>query len=309
MRIMITGARGFLGRNLADALKDNHKLVLVDKAPELFDSKDEIDYSLTYVHTADVFEDMYEMKSYMKGVDVILNCAARTRIPKSWTHYTEYYTDNITGTAQLFHLASNMGVKKFIQFSSSSVYGNNGHHVQHEDSPLIPTNPYAVSKLAGEHALRVQAEDSDTELVIVRPFTMYGQYMKYGDDGLVIAKFLEALKHNEPLVLHRAGLPSRDFLHSSDAVRAIQLIIEHSKHGDVFNLGTGKSVTIKELADCVSSKQIHAPDRRGPVSRTCADIGRLRKIGFNPSIDVLVWLTAEANEVKMQQSLKQTEEI
>jgi len=308
MRIMITGARGFLGRNLADALRDNHKLVLVDQSPDLFNSKEEIEYSFNHVHTADVFDDIHEMKFLMKGVDVILNCAARTRIPKSWGQYKEYYSDNIVGTTQLFHLAKNMGIKKFIQFSSSSVYGNNGHYIQHEDSPLIPTNPYAVSKLAGEHALRVEAEGCDTELVIVRPFTMYGQYMKYGDDGLVIAKFLEALKKDEPLILHGAGTPSRDFLHSSDAVRAIQLIIAHSKHGDVFNLGTGKSVTIKELADCVSSKQIVAPNRRGAVERTCADIGRLRKIGFNPSIDVLEWLTDEAKEVKLH-TLKQTEEI
>jgi UDP-glucose 4-epimerase len=244
----------------------------------------------------------------MRGVDVILNCAARTRIPKSWSSYREYYEDNIIGTTQLFHLAKNMGVKKFIQFSSSSVYGNNGQTAQTEDGQLCPTNPYAVSKMAGEQALKVEAEGGDTELVIVRPFTMYGQYMKYGDDALVIAKFLEALEKDEPLVLHAAGTPSRDFLHSSDAVTAIQLIIEHSKHGDVFNLGSGKSVTVKELADCVSLKQIVAPNRRGPVQRTCADITKLRKIGFNPSIDVLEWLTAEAKEVKLD-TLKQTEEI
>jgi UDP-glucose 4-epimerase len=308
MRIMITGACGFLGRNLADALRDKHKLVLVDRTPELFDTKEDVEFSFKNVHTADVFEDIFEMKSLMRGVDVVLNCAAQTRIPKSWAHYKDYYNDNITGTAQLFHLAMNMGVKKFIQFSSSSVYGNNGQTIQTEDGLLCPTNPYAVSKLAGEHALRVQAEGSDTELVIVRPFTMYGQYMKYGDDALVIAKFLEALEKDEPLVLHAAGTPSRDFLHSSDAVIAIQLIIEHSKHGDVFNLGSGTSVTVKQLADCVSSKQIVAPNRRGPVQRTCADISRLRSIGFNPSINVLEWLTGEANEVKLRNNIKQTEE-
>jgi len=304
---MITGARGFLGRNLAEAL-DDHELILVDKNPTLFEDAESVRWGFRHVHTCDLLEDVHVLKQLMYGVDVVIHLAAATRIPRSWSSYKEYYETNISGSQQLFQLAQTTHVKKFIHFSSSSVYGNNGTDTQTEDSPLCPTNPYAVSKVASEMALRVQAEGGKTELVIVRPFTMYGQYMTYGDDGLVIAKFLEALEKDEPLMLHGNGTPTRDFLHSSDAVMGIKLIIEHSKHGDIYNLGTGRSVSVKQLADCVSDKQVMAPNRRGAVERTCADIGKLRTLGFNPSIDVLDWLTDEAKEVKLH-TLKQTEEI
>lgn len=304
---MITGARGFLGRNLAEHLQGSYELVLIDRAPDLFDDDESVSWSYRHVHNCDVFEDIHITKSLMEGVDVVLHLAAQTRIPRSWAMYKDYYNTNISGSAQLFQLAQTMGVKKFVHFSSSSVYGNNGTEVQSEDSTLCPTNPYAVSKLASEWALRVLTP-APTELIIVRPFTMYGNHMALGENALVIGKFLEALENNEPLMLHGNGEPSRDFLHASDAVMGIRLIIEHGKDGDIFNLGTGRSVSVKQLADCVSSKQVLAPNRRGAVDRTCADITKLRALGFNPQIDVLEWLTAEADNVKLH-TLNKSEEL
>jgi len=304
---MITGARGFLGRNLAAAL-DEHELILVDKDPTFFEDTESVRWGFRHVHTCDLLEDIHILKQLMYGVDVVLHLAAATRIPRSWSAYKEYYETNISASQQLLQLAQTTHVKKFIHFSSSSVYGNNGTDTQTEDSPLCPTNPYAVSKVASEMALRVQAEGGKTELVIVRPFTMYGDYMDWSEDALVIAKFLTALKEDEPLMLHGNGTPTRDFLHSSDAVMGIKLIIEHSKDGDIYNLGTGRSVSVKQLADCVSDRQVLAPNRRGAVERTCADTSKLRALGFNPQIDVLDWLTDKANDLKIK-SLKQVEVV
>ena len=307
-RILITGAHGFVGRNLTKKL-NGYKLVLTDQAPNLFDAGDASEWDNVHnVHHAELNEDLYILQSLLKGVDTVIHLAASTRIPRSWSRYQEYYDTNIGATAKFFQLCQTMGVNKFIHFSSSSVYGNNGTDIQTEDSPLIPTSPYAVSKVAGEMALKVQAEGHSTELVIVRPFTMYGDYMARDENALVIGKFLEALKNDEPLTLHDAGRPMRDFLHSDDAVDGIRLIIEHGRHGDIFNLGSGTSVSIKQLADCVSQKQVIAPNRRGPVDKTCADISKLRALGFSPKINVLEWLTDAANEVKLEHNIKQTEE-
>ena len=154
--------------------------------------------------------------------------------------------------------------------------------------------------MAAEHALRVQAERGNTRLVIVRPFTMYGKYMNFGKHGLVIARYIRAFMDKEPLLLDGGGVQTRDFVHASDAIQALELVIEHAAHGEVFNIGSGKAVSIKQLADCVSSKQIIGPERLGAVDRTCADITKLESLGYKPQVEVLPWLTDYVEQLKLK---------
>ena len=296
MKILITGACGFLGRNLVRQLFD-YELVLMDQHPNLFDEAVRESWFYDYpIFHADINENIDVIKRKLKGVDIVIHLANKTRIQPSWTEYEQYYRTNITGSQKLFAACQDANVKKFIYVSSSSVYGNNNTLRQHETDKLCPTNPYAVSKLAGEAALTVQAQGQDTELIIVRPFTMYGDFMDFGEEALVIAKFLKAWEEGEPLFIHGNGEQRRDFIHALDAIQGLKLIIEHGRHGDIFNIGTGESVSIKQLADVVSQKQILVPDRKGPVIRTEADISRLKKLGFKPRVKVLEWLTDQVNE-------------
>jgi nucleoside-diphosphate-sugar epimerase len=168
-----------------------------------------------------------------------------------------------------------------------------------ESDQLMPTNPYAVSKAAAEMALTAQSLKGQTELIIVRPFTMYGDYMNIGKHALAIAKFIRAAERDEPLIIEGTGLQERDFVHADDAVRALELIIEKGRHKDIYNIGTGKYVSIKSIADAVSFKQVVAPERTGPVQRTWADVSKLRAMGFVPEVDLLDWLTVylEINKI------------
>jgi len=307
---MITGANGFLGRNAVESLKQMFdETVLVDRPRKDWDER----VFSSWVHNNEVYhavvgEDVSFVNKLLQGVDTVVHLGNTSRIDPSWAYYQDYYTNNISNTQHFFQQCQQMGVKKFIHISSSSVYGNNGKQVQKETDPLMPTNPYGVSKMAGEWALYVQSQRANTELIIVRPFTMYGDFMDYGTNALVIAKFINAWEKGEPLILHGSGEQRRDFLHVSDAVQGLKLIIEHGEHGDVFNLGTGKSVSIKQLADCVSSKQILGPDREGAISVTHADITRLRNIGYTPNVNVLEWLTNHIEELKLKSNnnLKET---
>jgi len=230
---MITGANGFLGRNLSRALS-NHELILIDREA----GQD--------IATADINTDLHIIDPLMAGVDVVIHAANRARIDPSWNHYAEYYQTNITGSQSLLVAAQRRCVKKFIFISSSSVYGNNGTLIQSETDSLEPTNPYAVSKVAAEYALGVQSRLASTELIVVRPFTMYGEHMDYGPHGLVIGKFITAYQQGLPLELHGGGTQRRDFVHASDAVAGIKLIIAHGHGGEVYNLGSGSCVSIKD---------------------------------------------------------------
>jgi UDP-glucose 4-epimerase len=294
---MITGACGFLGRNLTKSLNE-HELVLIDLFNQATKKNWQHDHLIFH---ADVNEDISVIKDKLQDVDIVIHLANRARITPSWTQYKSYYQTNIGGSQQLLASCQTMGVKKFIYISSSSVYGNNSTYRQHETSPLCPTNPYAVSKMAAESALKVQASEGPTELITVRPFTMYGDYMDFGEDALVISKFLTAWKRDEPLLLHGGGNQRRDFIHASDAVDGLLRILNHGRHGDVYNLGSGESVSIKEIADVISPKQIIVPDRRGAVQFTEADISRLKGLGFRPKVRILEWLTHCVNEYKLKE--------
>jgi len=295
---LITGAYGFMGRNLIDAWHTTQDLIGIDLPPELWNrSSLEPFHNLVPVYHYDLREEQYLVSEHLKYVDTVIHCANTARIQPSWEQYDDYYLNNITASHRLFVNCQKYGVKTFVYFSSSSVYGRSLYPRQQESDRLDPTNPYAVSKIAAEQALLVQAQRGTTRLIIVRPFTMYGDYMDYGKNGLVVARYLRAWMDREPLLLDGGGTQTRDFVHAHDAIRALALILEHAQHLDVFNIGSGKSVSIKQLADCVSNRQIISPERVGAVPHTCADISKLRRLGFEPQVDVLEWLTDQVNKL------------
>ena len=299
--ILVTGAYGFMGRNLIEAWHERYNVIGTDLPPELWDSVSlESFHKLVPIYHYDLRDETHFLKQHFKNVDTVVHCAARARIQPSWESYDEYYETNITSSHKLFELAQQAGVETFVYFSSSSVYGNSSKSKQSETDELLPTNPYAVSKMAAEHALRVQAERGRTRLIIVRPFTMYGKYMNFGKNGLVIARYLRAWMDHEPLLLDGGGKQTRDFVHSSDAIQALELIIKYAEHLETFNIGSGRAVTIKQLADCVSPRQIISPDRIGAVAHTCADIAKLEQLGYKPQVEVLPWLTEYIEQLKLK---------
>lgn len=284
---MITGAKGFFGRNLVQAWKDQYELTGLDYTGHASSTREPYDHW----HRNVLLQDL-TLPMAIPGLakqHTVIHLAAKTRITPSWNNIKSYYDTNITATQQLFRQCQEHGVKRFVYFSSSSVYGNRWTKVS-ESTELRPTNPYAVSKVAAEMALSVQAQMGDTELIIVRPFTMYGDYMNFGEGALAIAKFIAAKERDEPLLIEGHGRKERDFVHALDAIKALDLILAHGRSGDVFNIGTGQTVSIKAIADAVSHKQVIVPDRPGPIERTWADISKIRAFGFTPSVDLLEWL-------------------
>lgn len=295
-KILITGANGFFGRNLVKAWRNSHTLTGVDYASGVNQTREPFDeWHRTIIHK-DLSSGL--MSSQLQEQDIVIHLAAKTRITPSWIEYEEYYHNNITVSQQLFQQCQEQGVKKFIYFSSSSVYGNRFGPMKESDQ-LLPTNPYAVSKVAAEMALLTQAQRGETELIIVRPFTMYGDFMNVGKNSLAISKFIRAAERDEPLIIEGNGQQERDFIHADDAVRALELIMEQGQHKHVYNIGSGSYTSIKAVADAVSSKQVFAPDRIGAVQRTWADITKIRAMGFKPSVDLLGWLKVylEANKI------------
>ena len=297
-RILVTGINGFVGRNIVDKWIHKYEMIGLDLPPDLFEHPLNSTWqsSINYI---DLREDPTYYDFLLKDVDIVIHLAARTRINSSWDEYHDYYNTNIAASHKLLAASQRYGVKKFIYFSSSSVYGNGVVDKSKETDRLFPTNPYAVSKAAAEMALTAQAVKGDTELIVVRPFTMYGEHMNFGKYSLAIARFLRTASEGNPLTIDGTGEQRRDFVHIDDALQALEIIMEQGKNGDVFNIGTGNTISVQELADAVSSYQVRVPDRIGAVSTTCADISKLVALGYNPTVKVLDWLTVKVKEYKL----------
>ena len=109
----------------------------------------------------------------------------------------------------------------------------------------------------------------------------------------VIPRFFDAVKENKPLLLEGGGDQTRDFVHVDDALAALDLILKHSRAGDIYNIGSGMSYSVKELANLISLNQQIAPARLGHVKNTKADISKLAKLGYRPRHNLVQWILAE----------------
>jgi UDP-glucose 4-epimerase len=180
---------------------------------------------------------------------------------------------------------------KILYVSSAAVYGNPSVMPITEESPFNPISPYAVSKLASEQYMRVYAKLHSVPTVILRPFSVYGQRQR----KLVVFDLLEQLRQpGDVLRVHGNGSESRDFIHVDDMVQAMITIAEKGQFiGEAYNLASGRTVTIRELAELLlatsgEQRRIEYTGERRPGEPLNweVDISKLRALGFQPRIEL-----------------------
>jgi nucleoside-diphosphate-sugar epimerase len=282
--ILVTGAQGFVGQRLVPKLLEiGHTITAVDQI--FYEPPLGSDCVSIQTHIED---SLFLTDNDIQKCETVIHLANTSRIEPSWSVPGEYYRNNISVTTDFFRRCQRLGVKRFYHFSSSSVYGDNGKKIQHEDSPLSPVSPYAISKAAGENSLRSFAHN--TELVTIRPFTMYGETMPLDKNALAIGKFIRAWSRDEPLIIHNGGKQVRDFIYVDEAVSAVLLLLDKAKPFEVYNIGYGHSYSIKEIADIISNQQIHSIGRPGTEYNVRADVSKLERLGFRATVDVCQWL-------------------
>lgn len=271
--IMVTGSEGFVGKNLIARLDSDtgHKVIRIDRK--------------IGIGVEDITVDN------LVGIDVIIHLANTSRIPRSWKEPEEYFQNNVNNSVSLYRKAQQAKVKRFFYVSSSSVYGSSLLDKTNEQSYCRPNNPYAISKLATEQCLGAYREiDPSTELVIIRPFTMYGPGQPLGENALVIGKFINCVLNNVPLTIEGSGLQKRDFLHVDDFSIAMLYLLNQDKTFGTYNVGFGANVSIKQIAEWFDHPVEHTDPRLGRDYDTCADISRLSSLGWGPSIRLKDWI-------------------
>ena len=245
MKYAITGGAGFIGSNIARLLvKNGHKVVIIDNLhsgslTRLKDIEEKIEF-----HNIDI-RSYNELMESMTDIDGIFHQAALTVVSESFEKPDEYYDVNVNGTRNIFNLAKKLQIK-VIFASSSSVYGNVNKIPIKENFSLNPINPYGKTKVEKE-ILAKTFWNEGVKIIGLRYFNVYG-IGQTGTYAGVITQFLKRLNSNLPPVIHGNGKQIRDFISVNDVAEANLKAMESNTNNGFFNIGTGKSISILELA-------------------------------------------------------------
>ena len=290
MNVIVTGGAGFVGSHLVDLLiSKKHFPIIVDNL-----NSGNYKYIKKFVDTtkAKFYKtDIRDLKNLMKipKADAVIHLAAIASVVESISNPTFVNDVNVNGTLNVLEFCRKKKIKKFVFMSSAAIFGNYENKIT-ETAVTVPTTVYGSTKLTGEQYCKIYSKLFGINMVVLRPFNIYGLRQNDTYAG-VISKFMTRLEQNKPPIIFGNGKQTRDFIHVSDVARAIMKSLFYKTKFDVFNLATGKSTSINQLASMflkfskVKMKPIYKKGIPGVVKHNSTQINKIRKtLGFNPEI-------------------------
>ena len=247
MKILVTGAAGFIGSHLAEQLnQQGHQVRAIDSMSDFLYPKEikernilnfkalGIEFSPTDIRSS-------EMRQIVRGCDYVINEAAIPGLVKSWKHVDEYFEANVLGLQNLLEACAQNEVKKLIQVSTSSVYGKDA--VGDEASATNPYSPYGVSKLAAEKLAQAYSENFGLQINILRYYSVYGPRQR---PDMAYFKFIEAIANGTKFEVFGDGMQTRTKTFVTDITRATAsfLTAEDKEACHIYNLSGRESIKL-----------------------------------------------------------------
>jgi UDP-glucose 4-epimerase len=295
-RCLVTGGAGFIGSNLTDQLLQyGARVTVLDDFStgrrEHLPSHDRLE-----IVDTDLAQNQ-RLHALVEATDYVFHLAAQVGNVKSIDAPVRDAGTNIIGTVRLIEACRRASIRRMVYSSSSAIFGEAQKIPIAEDHPLRPASFYALSKLTGEHYVRLASGLLGLPAVCLRYFNVYGLPMEDSEYTGVISIFLRRLERGEPLTIYGDGQQVRDFVHVNDVVQANLRAALEGRPGEVYNIGTGEGTTILQLADILAELIGRVPViefadfRPGEVRRSTADIAKARaEIGFCPTYSIRLGL-------------------
>lgn len=301
-RVLVAGGAGFIGSHIVDRLiKADIDVTVLDNfySGNLANLKQQKGKSNFHLVEGDV-RNLDVITKVVKDMDAVFNDAAVVSIPRSMENPLLANEVNVGGTLNLLKASLDAGVKRFVQASSASVYGNTEKLPVREDFPPKPIAPYAVSELAAESYARVFFSCYGLETVCLRYFNVYGSRQPFNAYSGVITIFMNQLLHDEQPIIFGDGKQTRDFVYVDDVVQAnMKALTAQKAAGEVINVATGTASSVNEILFNLQEimgktglKPVRKPSRKGDIRHSYASIEKVKKIlGYQPEFSLKRGLT------------------
>ncbi len=299
MNIIVTGCAGFIGSKVCELLlSSGHNVIGIDNLNDSYDFNLK-QYRLNRFKESDNFEFYKTDISDMNGLSgifsrnseaaAVINLAARAGVRTSIRMPQEYFSTNLIGTVNLLELCKEHKIEKFVQASTSSLYGENSTPFREDMTTDRTLSPYAVSKKAAENICYTYYKLFDIDITVLRYFTVYGPA---GRPDMSPYRFIKWIMEGEELVLYGDGNHKRDFTFVDDIAEGTILSLKKAGY-EIINLGNNKPYTMKELISHIekltgkNAKIVYKPEQQSDVSATLADISKAKsKLDWEPKIDL-----------------------
>lgn len=311
MEVLVTGGAGFIGSNLVAALLAQGRRVRVlddlstGSMLNLREVAEDVEVVIGDVRAPD------QVRKAMAGTEVVFHLAALPRVARSVADPFTTHLVNVNGTLNVLLAAHEMGLRRVVFASSSSVYGDTPSLPKHEEMALRPQSPYAASKLAGEAYCRAFSSVFDIETVSLRFFNAFGPRQDpTAEYAAVIPKFITTMLAGERPVIFGDGTQSRDFTHIDNIVRACGLAADAGPRavGEAINVATGSRISLLDLVAALNEvlgsdlEPASGEPRPGDVRHSEAAIDKAAElIGYRPEVGVrdglartVTWFTERA---------------
>ena len=293
MRVLVTGAAGFIGSTLCERLlAGGHTVRGVDAFVGSYGEEVKRRNLARALASSDFTFLQADLRTspldeLVADVDVVINQAAVAGLAPSWEDLELYVTCNVLGLGRLLEAVRRADVRRFVQISTSSVYGREA--VGDEARPKQPTSPYGVTKLAAEHLVLAHVEAFGIPAVILRYFSIYGPRQR---PDMAYHRFIEAMLDGRPITIYGDGEQTRSNTYVDDCVDGTIRAAEDAMVGQIYNIGGGRAVTLNEavwlIAEAVGVRPTvrHAPPVPGDQRHTLADVSKARAaFGYEPTVD------------------------
>lgn len=292
---LVTGGAGFIGSHLADRLVDNCEVTIYDDLST--GSRDNVPEDAEFVH-ADI-RDSETLRDAVNATDVVFHEAAQVSVQRSVDDPQTSHGVNIDPLITILEAARGTDTR-VVFASSAAIYGHPESLPIDESNPKNPTSPYGLEKLTADHYCRLYHRHYGVDGVALRYFNAYGPGQQGGDYSGVIGIFRDQARADADLTVEGEGTQTRDFVHADDIVKANLLAATTEEAaGEAFNIGTGDSITIRELAETIrdvtdsDAEIVHVDSRPGDIEHSEADISKARDVlGFEPTYGIEAGLNA-----------------
>jgi len=287
-KVLVTGAAGFIGSHLVDALlKKGIKVTVIDNFST--GRSQNLDHVVNNIKLIECdISKPGQWQELFENVDYVFHLAALADIVPSIQNPESYYKSNVNGTFNVLEACRKHNVKKIVYSASSSCYGIPDEYPTKETAEIRPQYPYALTKNLGEQLIMHWCQLYEIPAVSLRFFNVYGPRSRTsGTYGAVFGVFLAQKLAGKPYTVVGDGKQTRDFTFVSDIVAAIIVAAESDTSGEIINIGSDNTYSVNRLVDLLGGDVVHIPKRPGEPDCTWADITKAKKLlNWQPKVSL-----------------------